>query len=621
MPLKLSERISMLPVIHGSGDFANAVRQYLLSHACDCLAVPLPPSYEEDVLAAIQFLPMPSIVSQRTTSYRTEWTPSQESEEQESLETANYVPIDPCQPVIAALRMAMGEHIPCEFIDLDSLEFRTENSSLPDPYALKNVSLDQFAAAVLPAIRRPKDELTIARIRRMAKRLRELEEQHQSIVFVCSVHEWPWIREAYTEQLPDTAFDEDVRSTETHVLSPETLMFMLGELPFITSLYERARNKLEDDANLSVDGVKELLISARREYDREMGSRGRKITPHLLSTSLKYIRNLTLFDRRLTPDLYNIVIGAKQVAGDNFALHVAELAARYQYDRDTPFEEAQMSIDKLRYPDGEMVSPVSRLPGPPLMWRSCKLRPRPDDSTRDQWQMRWNPFAQCSWPPEDQQIEDFRTHVADRAKAIMGSDLAKTEKFSTSLKDGLDIRDTLRNWHTGDLYVKVLPPSRGHLDAVVMLFDSPVDPREYTWRTTWFAEHQNESTLAFFASDFRQEMVGPGIGIGTYGGALFLFPPVAISDIWTDRRLDFTETLEERVLAAACMYSQCSHIALLSPLPPGAGWRRLAKRFKKKWVHVPLGSFGASTVERLRTVHVLNGHEVRSYADEFIRKW
>ena len=66
------------------------------------------------------------------------------------------------------------------------------------------------------------------------------------------------------------------------------------------------------------------------------------------------------------------------------------------------------------------------------------------------------------------------------------------------MKDGIDIRDTLRHWYEGDIYVKVLPPNKGQLDAAVMLFDSPADPREYPWRTTWFAEHKGESTLAFF---------------------------------------------------------------------------------------------------------------------------
>ena len=121
-----------------------------------------------------------------------------------------------------------------------------------------------------------------------------------------------------------------------------------------------------------------------------------------------------------------------------------------------------------------------------------------------QWAMRWNPFRQCSWPPEDIAIERFRTHVKDHALAILGHDLARTEKFTTSLKDGLDIRETLRNWHTGDLYVKIQPPNRGSLDCVIMLFDSPADPRRYPWRVTWHAEPHDESTLSFFATEFGE---------------------------------------------------------------------------------------------------------------------
>jgi hypothetical protein len=79
----------------------------------------------------------------------------------------------------------------------------------------------------------------------------------------------------------------------------------------------------------------------------------------------------------------------------------------------------------------------------------------------------------------------------------MGADLVQTEKFTTSVKDGIDIRETVRHWYDKEIHVKVLPPSRGKMDAAVMLFDSPADPREYPWRTTWFAEHANESTQAF----------------------------------------------------------------------------------------------------------------------------
>ena len=208
----------------------------------------------------------------------------------------------------------------------------------------------------------------------------------------------------------------------------------------------------------------------------------------------------------------------------------------------------------------------------------------------------------------------------DAALALLGADLAKTEKFSTSLKDGLDIRETLRNWHTGELYVKVFPPQLGKLDCVLMFFDAPADPRDYPWRITWMAEHHDESTLALFATDYQRDMVGPGIGAANYGGAMFLFPPRPISDVWSDRRFDFSDTMEERLLAAACVYSECRHIAVLSEAPPGPGWRRLAKKHGKKLIHVPLGRFSQEKIQQLRIVHVLNGKHVRSYAAHFIRK-
>ncbi|MCA9033421.1 MAG: hypothetical protein KDA66_21575, partial [Planctomycetaceae bacterium] len=195
-------------------------------------------------------------------------------------------------------------------------------------------------------------------------------------------------------------------------------------------------------------------------------------------------------------------------------------------------------------PDGEIVRMKNRLAGPPVSWRTCQLNRRPPKLDQMKWQMQWNPFRQCSWPPEDVAIERFRTHVKDHALKLLGQDLARSEKFSTSLKDGLDIRETLRNWHTGDLYVKVFPPTRGSLDCVVMLFDSPADPRDYPWRITWHAEHHDESTLSFYATHFGEEIVGPGIAMASYGGAMFLFPPRDIPNVWHDPRFDYADTLE-----------------------------------------------------------------------------
>ncbi|MGN6134471.1 MAG: hypothetical protein ACTHOU_08205 [Aureliella sp.] len=623
-PLSLGERITCLPVVHGSGHCALIVRKWLLENEYDCVAVCLPQSFRSQVLDGIKNLPTPSLVLQRCLpDYGAMWQPSgspEEEDERDSDAAWSYVPIDPCQPVIMALRLALGEHLPIEFIDLETNVYQPDAVSMPDPYALKTVSLERFATAVLPSIVRPFSQQCRQRLAYMGWRLRKLEKRYRRIAVVCSIQEWPWLRESYLEPPSELPEHDAVEPPATYAVSPNSLMFLFGELPFITGLYERARRALEDDENLSIDGVKQLLMSARSSYLQDLGKRARRITPLLLRQCLKYIRNLTLMDRRLTPDLFTIATAAQQILGDQYAIHLIETARNYPFEEDLGYQEVTLGIDQARLPGDEVVSVVSRLPGPPLLWRSLKLQRRPARQELDRWKTQWNPYSQCSWPPEDKLIESFRTRVIDRARAIIGADLARSEKFTSSIKDGIDIRETIRHWYDGDLYVKVMPPSVGAIDCCVMLFDVPADPQNYPWRTTWFAEHAEESTLAFYATDFHQQMVGPGIAQATYGGAMFLYPPLSIVDIWEDPRLEFAQSLEERLVAAACLHARERQIALLSPQPPSAVLRQIARRFRRTLVHIPLSQFNDALVQQLRMVHVLNGRQVRSFAAHFIRK-
>ena len=633
--LEIGPHVTALPIVHGSGDFAWEVRRLMMKHDYDCLAVALPASFQQNVEAAILDLPTPGVVIQRSETFlsQPDFAPHSEfdapsdddldevfNQSNDEEPAASYVPIDPCQPVIAALRTAMGDRKPRHFIDLETSRYVPHARSMPDAFALKRLSIERYASAVLPFISAGKSNQWKQRIRYMAWQLRQLSVDYKRILFVTSVLDWPWVRESFFDRSLICPEHEAVADAYRFQVKPETLYFLLGELPFITNLYERAREELGDDENLGIDGVKELLIAARDTYKTEYKSRARKITPSVLSKCLKYTRNLTLIESGFTPQLPTIITAAQQVSGDGYAMHVLEMAKTFHYTRDLELPEVRMGIDQIGSDDDEPLNASSRLPGPPMTWTQLKLKPRPDQDQKRDWQQKWNPYSQCSWPPEDELIESFRRTVFDRAQEVLGADLVQTEKFTTSVKDGIDIRDTVRNWHSGEIHVKVLPPARGKMDTAVMLFDSPADPREYPWRTTWFAEHKNESTLAFYATDFTQQAVGPGICLGNYGGALFIFPPVVIPDIWQDPRLDFATTLEERLLGAACLHSQCKHIALLSSAPPGHAWRRIAKHFKKTWVHLPLSKFSDSTVQNLRMVHVLNGKEIRSFAADFIRR-
>jgi hypothetical protein len=137
-------------------------------------------------------------------------------------------------------------------------------------------------------------------------------------------------------------------------------MFLLGEMPFITGLYERARQELDDDENLSIDGIKEMLLAARDRYQSERKSRARKITPKLLSVYFSYIRNLALIERRMTPDLYTMVIAAQQIVGDQFAIYLTEVAHRYPYTDLMPFPVFKMGLGDLA--DVRTQAPASQAP-------------------------------------------------------------------------------------------------------------------------------------------------------------------------------------------------------------------------------------------------------------------
>jgi len=502
-----------------------------------------------------------------------------------------------------------------------------------------------LAAATLPSLAMPPPgSQQDQRITWMAFRLHELELDHASILCLCHMTDWPWLRAAYQANAP---YDRPEATTGRPVrcsVNRDSLYFALGELPFLTELYERRRETLHSDWNLAIDGVKELLIETRARWIEHHRAEGASIpdwvTPQILQVLLQYVRNLTLLERRLTPSLYSLIVAAKQTAGDDFAVMLLKTAKDYGYQKDltqSQLDTITLGLNEVELPDGTIASATNRLQGPPLVWRELSLKPKPDRKTSRRWSHLWNPQRQCSWPPEDQRIESFTTHVRAQASALIGADLAKTEKFTTSMKDGLDLRESLRRWLGGkrsagspsgsalsslprmDLYVREIPPARGNVEVVIFLFDTPADPLTYSWQATWFAEHQEESTLCFYATPFADDMVGPGIAQSRYGGAFFLFPPRPIQDIWSDPLLAFATTLEERLIAAAAVHTRETHIALVTPIPPRASWRRIAKQFGRTLVPIPLARFSSQTLDRLRRFHVLNGHEIRSYAARFIR--
>lgn len=460
---RLSPRIELFPLLHGSGDVAQEVRDRLTDRRFDCLAVPLPPSFELPLEEAVVDLPRISVIVQQEQG--TEQGPR-----------VNYVPVDPCQAVIMGIRVAIGEGIYRAYIDRDTTTFEPLPFVSPDAYALKQLPYAAFAAAILPTLAPPGEGTQQqARVAWMAFQLHQLEMEFERILCLCHFADWPWIRQAYRRRADYQEPDMNVSRPERYLVDPASLYFALGELPFLTELYERRRASVHSDRHLSIDGIKELLLETRTRWQTAHDEEGHSVptwvTPQLLQLYLQYVRNHALLDRRLTPDLYTLVLAAKQMAGDDFAIRLLDTAKTYSYQNIEHSHLPRLSagLGQLALPDHQVVQATNRLQGAPVTWRSLSLRPRPARRTSRRWSYLWNPNRQCSWPPEDTKIESFHTHVREQAKAIIGADLAKSEKFTTSMKDGLDIRESLRHWHQRrpsgqpkrlELYVKEIPRAR-----------------------------------------------------------------------------------------------------------------------------------------------------------------
>ena len=320
---RLSPRIDLFPVLHGSGDVAQEVRDRLTDRRYDCLAVPLPPSFELPVEEAVVDLPTISVIVRQ-------------ERESEDGRRVNYVPIDPCQPVIMGVRVAIGEGIYRAYIDRDTTTFEPLPFVSPDAYALKQLPYAAFAAAILPTLTPPEDgSQQQARVAWMAFQLHQLEMEYERTLCLCHLADWPWIRQAYQRRTDYPESGQQVSRPERYLVEPASLYFMLGELPFMTELYERRRASVHSDRHLSIDGIKELLLETRTRWQTAHDEEGQSVptwvTPQLLQLYLQYVRNHALLDRRLTPDLYTLVLAAKQMAGDDFAIRLLETAKTYSY--------------------------------------------------------------------------------------------------------------------------------------------------------------------------------------------------------------------------------------------------------------------------------------------------
>ncbi|MBD3392195.1 MAG: hypothetical protein GF418_08990 [Chitinivibrionales bacterium] len=596
--------ITLIPILHGRVAFATQVRRLCLEHRFGRIAVDVPSVFSSHLAAAVSCLPLVSAVVAR-----------------QKRGPVYYVPTDPCDAAIEGIRQAQQNHVGHALVGSPWLETPQPLQPLPDEFAVNEMGFEAFCALCLHAVGNPGAGSPEDRAAQYtAYQLLQLRSSGDAVLGI--IHMRRFARVVYylgREKTHNLHFDAPPSyGIETHYVNPDHLYFALGELPFVSGKFEKERHDLFAGPVDVVSTIKDLFRETRDGYyDRSEDIVS--LSPARIQAALTFLRNLTVMDRRFIPGLFDIVAAAKGVGGNTYALRVLKNAKYYPY---LPFEFGEqriaVGIDKITLPgDGAPRDAVNLFRDTAMVWRSLAIKPDPSELRKKKYRFSWSPFGMCSHVPEDRRIESFNAHVRKKAQRIMAEDFVKTERFSTSVKDGIDIRETLRNWHTGHIYVKEVPPSRGPVDTVVIIFDEDHDDR-YPQQATWYAEHGEESTLTFYATNPLDDMIGPGIARSEYGGLSLLFPPRPVPDAFELTRNMGLTRLSHRLACGAMVFGKERAIAYVAARRPDVRLRMLARRHHKHLVWIPLTSFSSETLRRLRRFHVLNGKVVRSWASRFI---
>ena len=214
-------------------------------------------------------------------------------------------------------------------------------------------------------------------------------------------------------------------------------------------------------------------------------------------------------------------------------------------------------------------------------------------------------------------IEDYGRFLKKKGKSILSEERVRVEPFTTSILDGVDIRETIRKWYEHRIYVRQFQKIQGEVGSVVVIFDEDRDNR-YPYLTTWLGENQNESDMAFYSTFPFDNMVGPGIGRAEYGGFLMSLPPRRMYDVWQDADYEFAELKSERLLLAGIDYSIHRHVVYVAAKPPRSIFKTIASRVGRTIIYIPIGQLSPVSLKKIRVVHVLDGYDKREIAKEYL---
>lgn len=645
--IPLSEKILALPVIHGSAEVTVLVRRVFFERPPSAVVLELPADMRHELHRAIAHADGFPVLKRDG-------------------EFPFYLILEPLEPLVEGLRSAVEAGVPVFCIDRLSNLPSIFREPFPDTYSLVHYPLNdlyaQYRKELTTASPEP-DLIDAVREFSMAESLRQIEAALPGpILFLCGIRHLPriqkWLSSSDDEYAKardelmalvspyaaeDSVSGELQAVMEAHLESDEEPLDLIvqsqeserrhekpipGEVE-ILSLSTESGEVLEQPAYYNVRWLqirndprrfplfdrillqREVYRTVRRIYEEESSE---FIPPQREKLFFRFARNWSLLGKRLLPDPYRLVVAARSFVNDNFARIFYDTLLRFE-KKDSPFPEARVTLDDL-YRNSRMIRFRMKLNHKPKVAPPAIRKGLQREKYPGEWKESFGEGGMCSYPPEDIIIEDFAKYLQTKAVSLLKSNESRTLPFSSSLLDGIDYRETIRNVYQDRIFVKEVRRKGAEAGSVVVIYSD--DEEAHPWKVVWWGEHTQESDMAFYATPMHTHMVGPGISRCVYGGFLLTYPPGRLGDIWTDPFFNQFDKARDRLLAAAILYNEKNVVVHVAEHPPSQRLHYLAGRFGQRIAHFPLSNINPVQLNRVRRFHVLDGRDKRGGAGEFI---
>jgi len=650
------KNIYVIPTFHSRIEFAKLVRLALFKVFPDVIAVELPNNIREEILEAINRLPFLSLIG-----YADTLNPKR----------MNFIPIDPGDSIMESLKIGLEHNIPIEFIDLSVSEYLPPGFKLPDDYAINQIGLHKFYQQILEYFKKEiKDkkeklreevnledflknqekidkvydfiEKDILREKYMAAHLLKMMPLYHRILLIIGMAHWEDVK--YYIENPEKIEDVDLeliphKYVKIYNIKGSDARFILRELPYHTYKWLKFRDEFSKEKLENIESPKELysilnlynkieqvrkiLIKAKYDYEEEFKE---FVDLHKLKTLFQYSRNLSLADQRLLPNLYHLLISAKNIVDDDYAWKVMEKATKYPYDDESDnYETLKMSLEGAYDPSGRYIKLRRHHPYIYGKEKNVPLKKKPKEKYPGEWRDQWKDGKDytVSWPPEDILEEDYFSFIRKKTIKNLKNQRVKIEEFKSSLMDGIAIKETIRNWaFKKKVYVQNIQQIQGKIDTIVVIFDmDDGEVEKYPYKLTWWAEHDRESDMAFYSTNPGDYIIGPGITHVEVGGLLSIFPAIfmhSIFDPYMDYEYRDTKNKAERLLKAAIIYSKERYIAYVATEPPRKYFNSLAGVKNRELIYIPIDNFSKESLKTIKHIHILAGRDKRKIAHNYI---